>query len=187
MTWNRRVRTIAHQTDQTRQSDNIYIPRCDSNFAMKLFNYPKIWSQWINNNHNICSRNVTNGQLKSSYLFQYATYFFFYFFSILLLFNSILLGFDLHAGWLYINLQKYYYKVSTVIHATKDHTSFHMKVACLILLGKWSYKVCHNGRWSLGSLPSGHMGQVVSQMGGILKQGPLYMYVPLYVYLIANT
>ena len=36
---------------QTRQSDNIYIPRCDSNFAMKLpqFNYPKIWNQWIKN------------------------------------------------------------------------------------------------------------------------------------------
>ena len=37
---------------QTRRSDNIYIPRCDSNFAMKLplFNYPKIWNQWIKNN-----------------------------------------------------------------------------------------------------------------------------------------
>ena len=29
-------------------------------------------------------------------------------------------------------------------------------------------------------------GQVASHRGGIIKQGPLYMYLPLYVYLIAN-
>ena len=60
---------------QTRRSDNIYIPRCDSNFAMKLplFNYPEIWNQWINNNQNTFSRHVTKRKLKSSYLIQYAT------------------------------------------------------------------------------------------------------------------